>query len=125
PAKINIIKDWITPRNTSELRSFLGLANYYRKFIKDFSKTGSPLTGLLRKDIDWEWTDTQQQAFEQLKEKLTTTPVLALPDPNKMFIVTTDASGYAIVAVLTQDQGNGEQPIAYESRKLTHAEQKY
>ena len=125
PAKINIIKDWITPRNTSELCSFLGLANYYRKFVKDFSKTGSPLTGLLRKDIDWEWTDTQQQAFEQLKEKLTTTPVLALPDPNKMFIVTTDASGYAIGAVLTQDQGNGEQPIAYESRKLTPAEQKY
>ena len=80
---------------------------------------------LLYKDKEFEWTKEQQKAFEQLKEKLTTAPVLAIPDPAKPFTITTDASDYAIGAVLSQDFGKGDQPIAYESRKMTAAELNY
>src|SRR5277367_2582629 len=105
--------------------SFLGLASYYRKFVKGFSATASSLTQLLHKDISYQWGTTEQKSFEELKQYLTSAPVLLLPDPAKPFTVTTDASDFAIGAVLTQDQGKGQQPVAYESRKLSPAEQNY
>jgi len=123
--KITVIKDWPKPTNISELRSFLGLASYYRKFVQGFSAIASPLTKLLHKDQEYNWQEAEQQAFETLKQHLITAPILILPDPKLPFTVTTDASEYAIGAVLSQNQGKGEQPIVYESRKLTSAEQNY
>jgi hypothetical protein len=125
PRKVDAIKNLHTPTNVSEVRSFLGLASYYRKFVSGFSTIATPLTALLHKDKAFEWSHTTQTAFDTLKDKLTTTPVLLIPDPMKPFTLTTDASDFAIGAVLTQDQGKGEQPVAYESRKLSPAEQNY
>ena len=123
--KIDVIRQWPMPANTSDVRSFLGIASYYRKFVKHFAAIAMPLTDLLHKDNVFRWQNAEQEAFEQLKMSLTTAPVLALPDPSKPFLVTTDASDYAIGAILSQDQGKGEQPIAYESRKMTPAELNY
>ncbi|XP_021753565.1 uncharacterized protein LOC110718935 [Chenopodium quinoa] len=121
PKKIQAIQDWKDPRNTSELRSFLGLANYYRRFIKGYSELASPLTDLLQKDRRWEWSEKQQKAFQELKDSVMREPVLALPNPNKPFEVETDASDFALGGVLLQDG----HPIAFESRKLNSAERKY
>lgn len=123
--KVTVVKEWPIPTNISELRSFLGLASYYRKFVKGFSSIAAPLTLLLHKDQPYKWDDTKQVAFDELKRLLTSAPVLLLPDPTKPFTVTTDASDIAIGAVLSQNQGKGEQPVAYESRKLSPAEQNY
>lgn len=124
-SKIAVIKQWPQPKNIHALRSFIGLANYYRRFVRDFSKLAAPLTGLLRKDVPYLWTTEHQQAFDKLKTALSSTPVIASPDPDKPYLLTTDASDTAIGAVLTQDHGHGQQPIAFESRKLTPAEQIY
>src|SRR6266511_2123677 len=123
--KVNAVKEWPMPSNVSELRSFLGLTSYYRKFIKSFSIIAAPLTMLLHKDQPYKWNEAQQLAFDELKRQLTSAPILLLPDPTKPFTVTTDASDIAIGAVLSQDQGRGDQPVAYESRKLSPAEQNY
>jgi hypothetical protein len=123
--KVDAIKSWPTPTNISELRSFLGLATYYRKFVKDFSAIATPLTALLHKDKPYNWEKEQQSAFEQLKQHLVSAPVLILPDPTKPFTVTTDASDFAIGAVLSQNHGKGDQPLAFESRKLSSAELNY
>ena len=101
--KVEAIKSWPTPTNVSELRSFLGLANYYRKFVKGFSAIASPLTSLLHKDKPYLWEKEQQSAFNALKQSLTSAPVLTLPDPTKPFTLTTDASDFAIGAVLSQN----------------------
>jgi hypothetical protein len=101
------------------------LASYYRKFVQGFSAIATPLTALLHKDQAFHWDTPEQEAFETLKDKLISAPVLLLPDPTKPFTVTTDASDFAIGAVLTQDHGRGEQPVAYESRKLSPAELNY
>ena len=100
--KVEVIKKWPNPTNLTELRSFLGLASYYRKFVKNFSAIASSLTTLLRKDIPYEWKPDQQEAFDKLKEKLTSAPVLLISDQTKPFTVTTDASDTAIGAVLSQ-----------------------
>jgi hypothetical protein len=123
--KIEAICKWPTPNNVSEVRSFLGLASYYRKFVKGFSTLVVPLTALLHKDKTFQWDIEQQEAFENTKRCLTTAPVLLIPDPSKPFTVTTDASDFAIGAVLSQDQGKGDQPVAFESRKLSPAELNY
>ena len=101
------------------------LATYYRKFVKDFSATATPLTALLHKDKPYNWEKEQQSAFEQLKQHLISAPVLILLDPTQPFTVTTDASDFAISAVLSQNHGKGDQPIAFESRKLSSAELNY
>lgn len=123
--KVKIIKDWPSPTNVSELRSFLGLANYYRKFIKGSSEIARPLTDLLKKAEVWRWSEKEQAAMEKLKQALSNAPVLLIPDPELPFELTTDASDYAIGAVLTQNQGKGHQPVAFESRKLNSAEMNY
>ena len=108
PRKISTIKDWPASTNVSEVRSFLGLASYYRKFVPGFSAIATSLTSLLHKDKHFQWTPSEQEAFDSLKERLITAPVLLLPDPNKPFTITTDTSDFAIGTVLTQDQGKGE-----------------
>ncbi|RVW69261.1 Retrovirus-related Pol polyprotein from transposon 17.6 [Vitis vinifera] len=111
---------WDPPTKVPQLRSFLGLVNYYRRFIKGYSARAAPLTDLLKKNKAWEWDERCQQAFENLK-KAVTEEVLALPDHTKVFEVHTDASDFAIGGVLMQDR----HPIAFESRKLNDTERRY
>ncbi|KAH9329514.1 hypothetical protein KI387_001622 [Taxus chinensis] len=121
PQKLKAIEDWEPPSNVHEVRQFMGLATYYRRFVQGFSKLATPLTDLLKKGRKWRWMEKQQQAFELLKQKLTSQPVLALPNYGKPFEVQTDASDYAIGGVLMQEG----HPVAYESRKLNDRERNY
>ncbi|KAF8085683.1 hypothetical protein N665_0651s0003 [Sinapis alba] len=113
PAKIKAVEHWPTPTNQKQLRRFLGLANYYRRFIQGHSIIACPLTLLLRKD-SFSWSSEASNAFQTLKEALISAPVLALPDFTKQFIVETDASKTGIGAVLMQDK----HPVCYISRAL-------
>lgn len=119
--KINAVLKWPEPKNVNEIQQFLGLAGYYRRYIKNFSGIVSPISELLSNKITFKWTERQQHAFEQLKQAMVSAPVLALPDPSLPYTVKCDASGYAIGAELSQ---NGK-PIAYLSHKLTPAEKNY
>jgi len=123
--KIQAIKDWPRPTKLTELRSFLGLAGYYRRFIRDYSRVALPLTQLTRKDQHFVWLETHQKAFTNLKNALISAPVLLLPDFTRPFVIHTDASDFATGAVLSQDQGSGLQPIAFLSHTLNSAERKY
>lgn len=128
PSKVEAVKDWPTPANCHDIRCFLGLANYYRRFVKSFSHIASPLTNLLGKKTTFQWTSTEQQAFDKLKDSLTSTPILAAPDFSAPFQITTvsaDASDYAIGAVLTQGEKDNLRTIGYLSRKLKPAEVNY
>lgn len=122
PGKIQAIVNWPIPTSVRDVRSFLGLAGFYRKFVKDFSKIATPLYNLTKKDQKFQWTERENIAFEELKKALTTTPVLVIPDPEKPYILRTDASNQGYGAVLMQDQGKGLQPIAYESHKCSQSE---
>jgi len=123
--KIQTILDWPVPKNTLQILSFLGFAGWYRKFIEKYSHIAAPMTDLLKKDVPFVWTVKQQEAFEELKRKLTNAPVLILPSPNFPFEMYTDASDFAIGGVLMQDQGQGLKPVAFSSKKLSDAERKY
>ncbi|KAK8994845.1 hypothetical protein V6N11_045914 [Hibiscus sabdariffa] len=119
--KIRAIVEWEPPTKVTELRSFLGLANYYRRFVEGYSKIATPLTELLKKDKTWNWSPECEKAFEKLKRVMVSEPVLALPDYTKPFEIHTDASDFAIGGVLMQEG----HPIAFESRKLNETERRY
>jgi hypothetical protein len=123
--KVKAILDWPTPRKVVDVRAFLGLAGYYRKFIRDFSRIAIPLSQLTKDSVKFEWGPAQDDAFRALKAAIAKEPVLILPDPKLPFVVHTDASGFATGAVLQQDQGKGLQPIAYLSKKMLDAETRY
>ena len=128
PSKTNAITSWPVPTNSTQLMSFLGLANFYRRFIKNFSHIASPLTALLKKEAKeraFEWPESASNAFAELKEKLTTAPVLAHFHPELPIIAETDASDKAIGACLLQNIDNAIHPVAFYSRKLTPAETNY
>ena len=125
PAKIKAIKEWKQPENLKELRSFLGLAGYYRRFIQDFAKIATPLTNLTRKKTPYKWTSREDAAFTELKTKLTEAPVLKTADPDQEYIVTFDGSDTAVGAVLSQVYESGDHPVAFESRKMNSAEANY
>lgn len=114
PAKVKAIQDWPTPTSVRALRGFLGLAEYYRKFVRNFGIIATPLTQLLKKDVVFVWTTVHDTAFQSLKSALSAAPVLALPDFSVPFEVETDASGSGIGAVL-QQHGH---PLAYISKAL-------
>ncbi|KAE8692821.1 cytochrome P450 78A7-like [Hibiscus syriacus] len=119
--KVRAIDEWQVPTKVTELRSFLGLANYYRRFVKGYSKIAAPLTELLKKDKAWDWGLKCQSAFDEIKLDMTSELVLVLPDHTKPFEVFTDASDITIGGVLMQEG----HPVAYESRKLNETERRY
>ena len=103
PSKVQEVLDWEVPETQKKFREFLGLAGYYPKFIENFSKISKPLTSLLEKDAKFEWTEARQVAFDELKKRLTTSPVLVVPDPEKRFTVYCDASREGLGCVLMQE----------------------
>lgn len=111
PGKVAAVQQWPQPQNIKELRSFLGLAGYYRKFVRNFALLARPLTNLLKKGAFFVWTDDHQKAFEALKDALVSAPVLALPNFAKLFQIQTDASDSGVGAILLQDQ----HPLAFVS----------
>jgi hypothetical protein len=121
PSKVKDVLNWVPPMNASEIRSFLGLAGYYHWFIKDFSKIAKPMTRLLEKNMDFDWTEECQANFEELKKQLTSAPVLILPDITKMFIIYCDASRQGLRCVLMQDG----KVVSYASRQWKKYEENY
>ena len=121
PAKIEAVANWERPRTPTEVRSFLGLAGYYRRFVQDFSKIATPLTRLTRKTEKFEWTTKCEESFQELKRRLITAPVLTLPDASGEFVIYSDASHKGLGCVLMQ---HGK-VIAYASRQLKEYELRY
>ncbi|GJT39804.1 putative reverse transcriptase domain-containing protein [Tanacetum coccineum] len=121
PAKIEAIKDWTSPKSPTEIRQFLGLAGYYRRFIEGFSKIAKPMTKLTQKKVKFVWGDKQEAAFQLLKQKLCSAPILALPEGSEDFIAYCDASKKGLGAVLMQR----EKVISYASRQLKIHEKNY
>jgi hypothetical protein len=121
PSKVKDVLNWMPQTNTSEIQSFLGLASYYRRFIKDFSKIVKPMTRLLEKNKDFDWTEECQASFEELKKRLTLAPVLILPDITKKFNIYCDASRQGLGCVLMQDG----KLVSYASCQLRKHEENY
>ena len=126
PSKTDKVASWPTPTSKRDVQQFLGLANYYHRFIKDFASIARPLHRLTEKTATFKWTTECEAAFSDLKDKLTTAPVLEHPRYDKEFIIDTDASATGIGAVLSQVQDDGrEHVIAYASRTLSRPERRY
>ena len=125
PAKIQKVQDWPTPTSIQEVRQFIGLASYYRRFVEDFATIAEPLHNLTKKYARFQWTSECQEAFDGLKQRLTTTPVLGYPLDEGNMLLDTDASDTGIGAVLSQVQQGRERVLAYGSRKLSKTEQNY
>jgi len=124
PSKVDSIHQWPPPSNVTELKQFLGLMSYYRRYIKGFADIAAPLHNLTKKSISFSWTESCNKAFSQLKSKLIQAPILAFPDFTNAaapFLLQTDASAVGLGAVLEQ----GGRVIAYASRTLNSAEQQY
>lgn len=120
------INEFQIPKDQTQVKSFLGLAGFYRRYIKNFSKRASPLTNLLRKDVPFNWNEETQNAFDDIKNAILNPPILALPDPNAELQITTDASALGIGAVLEQKYPNGEiKPLYFYSKKLNPSQAKY
>jgi hypothetical protein len=121
PGKVKDVLNWMPPTMVSEIQSFLGLAGYYRRFIKDFSKIAKPMTKLLEKNKAFEWTKECQASFEELKKRLTSSPVLVLPDLTNKFDIYCDTSHQGLGCVLMQEG----QVVCYASRQLKKHEENY
>jgi hypothetical protein len=121
--KVKSIVDWPTPKNSKQVASFLGLLGYYRRFIENFSSIALTLSELTKGNVKFEWNSKCEESFRKLKEIITSDRVLALPDYDKDFVVTCDASGYAVGASLQQeDERKRLRPVAFFSKKLSEAE---
>jgi hypothetical protein len=121
PAKIEAIRNWKAPRTPTEIRQFLGLAGYYRRFIENFSRVAKPLAELTRKDKEFNWGDEQKKSFQTLKHRLCNAPILTLLEGTDNFVVYCDASHQGLSCVLIQK----DKVIAYASRQLKVHEQNY
>ena len=125
PEKIETVREWPVPTTQTEVRSFLGTASYYRRFVQNFGTIARPLHRLTEKNRPFLWTTECQVAFETLRKKLVEAPILAYPSSEEDFILDTDASATGIGAVLSQVQDGVERPIAYASRGLSKSERNY
>lgn len=124
--KLEPVKDWPIPKNVKDIQKFLGFANYYRRFIKDFSKIATPLNELTKKDKEFRWNDKTQKAFDQIRKLLLEEPILITFDPEKPVILETDSSDFALGAVISHEDDHGKRrPIAFYSKKLHGAELNY
>jgi hypothetical protein len=121
PSKVQDVLSWKAPMSVSEIQSFLGLTGYYRRFIKGFSKISKVMTELLEKDKQFEWMPACEASFQELKKRLTTTPVLVMPDMEKSFSIYCDVLGQELGCVLIQDG----RVVAYASRQLRKHEVNY
>jgi len=121
PEKVEAVSNWQQPTNVSEIRSFLGLAGYYRRFIEGFSRIARLMMELLKKEKKFVWTESRERSFQNLKRRLTTAPVLTLPDIHRDFIIYCDASRQGLGCVLMEDG----KVVAYASRLLRPHEQNY
>jgi hypothetical protein len=121
PSKVQDVLSWSAPTSDDDIRSFLGLAGYYRRFIEQFSKISKPMIELLEKDKKFEWRSTCEASFQELKKRLTTAPILVMPDMEKLFSIYCDASGQGLGCVLMQDG----HVVAYASRQLRRHEAHY
>ncbi|CAB0040695.1 unnamed protein product [Trichogramma brassicae] len=125
PKKIEVMTNFLRPKTVRNVRQFLGMAGYYRRFIQGFSKIAKPLHDMTKKGVKFEWTSKQETSFKTLKTCLTTTQILIFPDFSKPFTLTTDSSDLAIGAVLSQERDGFDHPIGYLSRVLNEAEVNY
>ena len=126
PVKIEGVAKWPTPRNVKDVQSFLGFVNFYRRFIEDFSKIARPLHDLTQKDSKWVWEEKEMNAFEALKKKVTSAPILIQPDVTQPFQLETDASDFASGAVLSQLADDGKwRPVGFLSKSFDDAERNY
>jgi len=124
--KVNGVLSWPEPKNVKDIRKFLGLTNYYRRFIKDFAQVARPINVLMRKDVKWQWGVEQQEAFNELKRVFTTKPVLAIPDLDKEFRVEADVSNYTTRGVLLMKYSDEMwRPVAFISKSLSDTERNY
>jgi len=124
--KVERVLNWLAPRNIKEVQKFLGLVNYYRRFIKDFAKIATPLYILVRKKQKWKWEKEQEEVFRKLKAMFTTEPVLAIPDIDRKMRVEADASDYTTGGVLSTKYEDGKwRPVAFISKLLNTTEQNY
>ncbi|XP_035540222.1 uncharacterized protein LOC109013719, partial [Juglans regia] len=121
PSKVEAVLSWPRPSTVREIRSFLGLAGYYRRFVEGFSRLSGPLTALTRKNTEFVWSDKCERSFQELKRRLTMAPVLALPEPHKPFVIFSDASKFGLGCVLMQEG----RVVAYASRQLKIHERNY
>ena len=126
PAKVKAVLEWPVPRKVKDIQAFIGFANFYRRFIQDFSRVTRPLTALVKKGVPWSWGVAQQSAFDELKARFTSAPVLAMPDLSQPFVLECDASDFATGAVLSQTGRDGLlHPVAFYSKSLNDAERNY
>ena len=125
PEKTSKVKEWPVPKTVRDVRSFIGFANYYRRFIKNFASIAKPLHDLTKKSARFEWTPAQQASFDQLRLELVTAPVLQYPDYSGSFIVDTDASNVSIGAVLSNEINGVDRPLVFSSRVLSRTEMMY
>jgi len=124
--KVDGVLSWSEPKNVKDIRKFLDLANYYRRFIKDFARVARLMNMLTRKDMKWQWGQEQQKAFDELKGVFTTKPVLAAPDLDKEFRVEANASNYVTGGVLSMKCSNNMwRLVAFISKSLSDTERNY
>jgi hypothetical protein len=125
PEKVSAISRLLPPHTRSELRAFLGLTGYYREFVHSYSHHAKPLTTLLKEDTAWLWSPSCEAAFQKLKTALTSSPILALPDPHRPYYLCTDYSHIAVGAILEQLHADGKRHVvSYASRTCSPAESK-
>ena len=125
PSRVKNVQEWGTPRKTKDVRAFVGLCSYYRRFVPHFASIAEPLHRLMGKNSEFKWTEEAETAFKTLKDKLTSAPVLVAPDWNLPFVLHTDASKFGLGAVLAQMVNDEEKVIAYASKSLKKSQQNY
>jgi hypothetical protein len=124
--KVDGIATWPTPRYVKDIQSFVGFCNFYRRFIQDFLHIAKPLHTLTTKDQKWDWTPECQAAFDTLKARFTSLPILILPDPTKPYRIKCNASDYTTGAILSQQDNNSKwHPVAYLSKAMLPAKRNY